>query len=242
MPCLPGAGKTAALEGSRHRERREVSSASFLGAPCTLWSDGMADGEAAAGAGGTWRDWLIDLLVTLAEDGEGFSGKRPNCDAGWETLLGDALADHGITFAEAVGTAFGVDRDLRDRHLLTPNRGQVEGIGRLLRAIAVGADAPDLIGAADTPVTATRIEREAAARFREAISGLRGIRRIPLASVAGRWEAAAASRIHQPSVTMADILTLRSCAARLDASARREWTRSAISYLDALVIRRQPPL
>lgn len=34
--------------------------------------------------GSTWREWLADCLITLLEEGEGFSGKRPNCDSGWE--------------------------------------------------------------------------------------------------------------------------------------------------------------
>jgi hypothetical protein len=42
----------------------------------------MADGEAPAGAGGSWRDWLIDVLVTLAKEGVGFSGTELRCGLG----------------------------------------------------------------------------------------------------------------------------------------------------------------
>jgi hypothetical protein len=35
----------------------------------------------------TWRDWFKDLLITLWQEGECFSGKRPNCDSGWQWEL-----------------------------------------------------------------------------------------------------------------------------------------------------------
>lgn len=40
----------------------------------------------------TWREWLASVLITLNEEGEGFSGKRPNCDSGWEMELSGGLA------------------------------------------------------------------------------------------------------------------------------------------------------
>jgi hypothetical protein len=225
-----------------------VSAASFLDAPCALWVDPPAGGEApAGGVGGTWRVWLIDALVTLAKDGEGFNGKRPNCDAGWQSLLADALGEHGTTFAQAVGVAFGADRDERDRHLLTPDRAQAAGIGRLISALTAdqAADArAKAEGDRGLPFTVTGQERDAAARFQAALAKLVGIRRIPLASVARRWEAAAAARVQPPLVTMEDIRALRHSVARLvaDPSSRRDWMLDTIEYLDALVIRRQPEL
>ena len=134
-------------------QERNVSAASFLDAPCTLWVDTPSDGSTPVGTdGGTWRDWLIDALVTLAENGEGFSGKRPNCDAGWHLLLlADALDKHGTTFAEAVGAAFGVDHDERDRPLLTPNWAQAEGIGHLISALAADVESVDQTKASGWP-------------------------------------------------------------------------------------------
>lgn len=40
----------------------------------------------------SWRHWLTNVLITLLVDGEGFSGKRPNCDSGWQCLLAEDLA------------------------------------------------------------------------------------------------------------------------------------------------------
>lgn len=44
----------------------------FLDSPCQIWDDGRA-----------WKEWLYDVLITLAREEENFSGKRPNCDSGW---------------------------------------------------------------------------------------------------------------------------------------------------------------
>jgi hypothetical protein len=35
----------------------------------------------------TNREWAKDALLTLLIEGEGFSGKRPNCGSGWEYEL-----------------------------------------------------------------------------------------------------------------------------------------------------------
>lgn len=54
----------------------------FLISPCDIpnWRDK------------TWREWFADALSTLCVEGEGFSGKRPNCDSGWESDLATGLA------------------------------------------------------------------------------------------------------------------------------------------------------
>lgn len=39
----------------------------------------------------TWRHWFKDVFLTLLTEGEGFSGKRPNCESGWEKTLTEAL-------------------------------------------------------------------------------------------------------------------------------------------------------
>jgi len=41
---------------------------------------------------GTLRDFMAECLKELWLDGEGFSGKRPICDSGWEDIAGEALA------------------------------------------------------------------------------------------------------------------------------------------------------
>jgi len=53
----------------------------FLYRHCTIW--GSKDD--------TWRDWFEDVLITLLNEGEGFSGKRPNCNSGWQCGLAEAL-------------------------------------------------------------------------------------------------------------------------------------------------------
>ena len=32
----------------------------------------------------SWRDWITEILITLVDEGEGFSGKRPLGNSGWE--------------------------------------------------------------------------------------------------------------------------------------------------------------
>lgn len=51
-------------------------------------------GENDAGAA-TVRDYLKALLSTLWDDGEGFSGKRPFGNSGWESELYAALVSAG---------------------------------------------------------------------------------------------------------------------------------------------------
>ena len=41
----------------------------------------------------SWREWLTGILITLLVDGEGFSGKRPNCDSGWQWQLAEAMGE-----------------------------------------------------------------------------------------------------------------------------------------------------
>ena len=41
---------------------------------------------------GTFAEFLAECLKTLWEEGEGFSGKRPICDSGWEWIAGEALS------------------------------------------------------------------------------------------------------------------------------------------------------
>jgi hypothetical protein len=52
----------------------------FLDSPCTVWD-------------GTWREWFKDIILTLLEEEDTFSGKRPNCNSGWSDYLAMALAE-----------------------------------------------------------------------------------------------------------------------------------------------------
>lgn len=53
------------------------------------------DAEAA-----TIRDYLVSLLSLVWEDGEGFDGKRPFGNSGWDGDLLDTLTNAGITTEE----------------------------------------------------------------------------------------------------------------------------------------------
>lgn len=53
----------------------------FLGSPCTL--SGASDP--------TWGDWISGVLWSLYEDGDMFSGKRPNCNSCWDWELEQAM-------------------------------------------------------------------------------------------------------------------------------------------------------
>lgn len=45
---------------------------------------------------GSWREWLADVLATLLNECEGFSGKRPNCDSHWPMWWEDSLVVAGL--------------------------------------------------------------------------------------------------------------------------------------------------
>ena len=44
----------------------------------------------------TIRSYLVELLVLLWREGEGFSGKRPFGEGGWQHVMCDALAEAGF--------------------------------------------------------------------------------------------------------------------------------------------------
>lgn len=44
----------------------------------------------------TVRDYFYKLLLTMWREGEGFSGKRPFGDSGWEFDLYETLVRHGV--------------------------------------------------------------------------------------------------------------------------------------------------
>ena len=52
----------------------------FLDKRCTVWN-------------GTWREWFKDLILTLLEEGDTFSGKRPNCNSDWQDEFAAALSE-----------------------------------------------------------------------------------------------------------------------------------------------------
>lgn len=48
----------------------------------------------------TIRDFFKELLATLFKEGEGFNGKRPFGNSGWDYDLCDCLAQNGIIDGE----------------------------------------------------------------------------------------------------------------------------------------------
>ena len=44
----------------------------------------------------TLKEYFRELIITLWEEGEGFSGKRPFGNSGWEYRVHYALLDNGI--------------------------------------------------------------------------------------------------------------------------------------------------
>ena len=73
----------------------------FLKAKCALMNKG------------TWKDWLADLLITLNSEVETFSGKRPNCDSDWISVLAEAMNEAGLTCINSKGD---VDWNEQQKH------------------------------------------------------------------------------------------------------------------------------
>ena len=59
----------------------------------------------------TVNDYLRDLLVTLLEEGEGFSGKRPLGNSGWEDAMSRSIALVGVVEYERTGDPEDEDED-----------------------------------------------------------------------------------------------------------------------------------
>lgn len=59
----------------------------------------------------TIRDYLKELLVTLWEEGESFSGKRPFGDSGWEYEIFGALVDNKVIHGTNEDYCLDLDED-----------------------------------------------------------------------------------------------------------------------------------
>jgi len=59
----------------------------FLASPCDITSWRQTWSKTAS-----WREWFADVLITLIEETESFSGKRPNCDSSWQWGVAKGLA------------------------------------------------------------------------------------------------------------------------------------------------------
>lgn len=59
------------------------------------------------------REWLKSLLATLWEEGEGFSGKRPFGDSGWDWQLYADLANASPQFRETINARY-YDEEMED--------------------------------------------------------------------------------------------------------------------------------
>jgi hypothetical protein len=57
----------------------------------------------------TVRDYLIALLMNLWSDGEGFSGKQPFGNSGWEHELYEPLMTAGLVGEDARGASALID-------------------------------------------------------------------------------------------------------------------------------------
>jgi hypothetical protein len=85
-----------------------------------------------AGSNITMRDYLHELLVTLWQDGEGFSGKRPFGNSGWEWDLYAPLIRGG--YVDGV-----LDSDGRIETLTQSNRDGADAfIFEMIRAAFYG--------------------------------------------------------------------------------------------------------
>lgn len=74
--------------------------------------DVVVDGER------TLREWLRDVLLTLWQEGEGFSPKRPLGNSGYYTQITEALEAEGYEDPEA--TVAQSIRDVFDQYAGTP--------------------------------------------------------------------------------------------------------------------------
>jgi hypothetical protein len=90
--------------------------------------------DSDAGDNLTPREWLCDLLLTLWHDGEGFSGKRPWGNSGWETDIYKPLAQHG--FIKATLTPWG---DKPDEVDVDMTQGEKAGAERFVEQMIVAA-------------------------------------------------------------------------------------------------------
>lgn len=70
-----------------------MSAESFLYDECPVWN-------------GTNREWLKDILLTLFNEGESFSGKRPNCDSGWKKEIVALLKEHSTNIEQVLFVLF----------------------------------------------------------------------------------------------------------------------------------------
>jgi hypothetical protein len=54
----------------------------------------------------TWGEWLRAAFTALLADGEGFSGKRPVGDSGWERFLARSLKARDVSMDDLVDYLF----------------------------------------------------------------------------------------------------------------------------------------
>tara|TARA_Y100000034_G_scaffold137002_1_gene218252 strand:+ start:9492 stop:9776 length:285 start_codon:yes stop_codon:yes gene_type:complete len=59
----------------------------------------------------TWHNFLRLSLMELLREGEGFSGKRPLGDSGWDSYLEDQLSEHNTNIEAVVNTIFYGDKN-----------------------------------------------------------------------------------------------------------------------------------
>lgn len=67
---------------------------------------------------GTVRDYLAELLITLWEEEEGFSGKRPFGNSGWQHEVYDGLVKAGVLNGTVDDDGYINDVDWREAEAL----------------------------------------------------------------------------------------------------------------------------
>lgn len=132
-----------------------MSVESFLSAPCGPWKDDPEDDPHPNDP--TWREWIKDVLVTLQREGEGFDGKRPNCETDWDFMLSQALHEHGVTMAEVMAHA--LDAGLTEPHRLHEpglrTRPALEGFRKW--ALATGESHPLVVTFTEAALDPTKL-------------------------------------------------------------------------------------
>lgn len=99
MTKHPDGTVTLSKDEARHYDFLRVGA--FLGSNTPEGRSGECDDP-------TWRGWLRACFLAVLSEGEGFSGKRPLGNSGWQMDLSDALEAHKVHLQDVLDVLFGV--------------------------------------------------------------------------------------------------------------------------------------